>query len=201
VSPSHRGGGRLRAQTPPPTRIDGEPLAGGPPLSDAVQRLQDAVSGSQRAAIEEAVAQSVAAANRRGRHWWWLSLLAMFLLAVAICLPVALVGYDKAQTAAADAAALKAGTVASAEVTSLRASSLEVARRDLNTVVNPAMIAAGLAPCPDPGPAANAQQVAWVTGECAGTLRTIGELQRRGVAVPGVMAPDPSSGRFPGPAH
>ena len=72
-------------------------------------------------------------------------------------------------------------------------------RRDLATV-NAVMVAAGLAPCVDPGPQALAYQVAWVTAECAGTLRTIGELQKRGVVrVPGVSAPDPASGQFPEP--
>jgi hypothetical protein len=194
MSPNHRAAGPPPG--PPPTMAED-----GPGFSAAVGRLQAAVTDSQQAAIDEAVAQSVAAADRRGRRLYLIAALGMFLLAVAICLPIALIGYQKAQEAATSAAQLQAGTVASAEVTSNRASSLEAVRRDLNTIVNPAMIAAGLAPCADPGPAATAQQVAWVTGECAGTLRTIGELQRRGQAVPGVSAPDPTSGGFPRPAH
>lgn len=137
--------------------------------------------------------------RREVSRWWRWGVLAAVVVSVLASGAISLVSLSRANQSAADAAALKAGDAASAEVTSARQSSLEVVRRDLNTVINPARVAAGLAPCPLPDPASNAYQVAWVAGECAGELRTFGDLQKRGIATPGVNAPDPDSGSFPAP--
>lgn len=140
------------------------------------------------------------AASRRSVRVLMLALLAVIVVLLA-AVALSLYTLHTAQDTAADTAALKAGDAASSEVTSARASSLEVVRRDFTTV-NQAMVAAGLPPCGDPGPQASAYQLSWVVGECAGELRTIGELQKRGaVQLPGVSAPDPGSAAFPSANH
>ena len=194
---------RHRPPTGQPTTIQPEPLPPPPPVEDddlpsLARRAGTQLSATARAADERIDAVDRAASKRSVR----VLILALVAMAVVLLAVVVLCLYtlQAAQTASRQTAALQAGTAASAEVTSARSSSLEVVRRDFTTV-NAAMVKAGLTPCADPGPQANAQQIAWVVGECAGTLRTIGELQKRGSPVLGVVAPDPVSPSFPGPAH
>lgn len=158
--------------------------------------VAEQVDEVQRAAIDLAVAEAVARAKRVSRRTYWLSLVATFLLAVAVSLPVAVVGYIQGRNATAITAQFAAGDAASTEVTSARASSLLSVRRDLASA-NVALAAAGLTPVPDPGAAASAYQVAIATAEALGTLRSAGELEKRGVPIAGVTAPDPAGGRFP----
>ncbi len=147
-----------------------------------------------RSSLTQIAARAETALDKTNRRVLW-----GIAIAVAVALVLSSVAFYRSVTSARTTAALVAGDTASSEVGAARASSLLVVRRDL-TAVNQAMVAAGLTPCADPGPQASAYQVAWVTAECAGTLRTIGELQKRGVVqLPGVSAPDPASGRFPRP--
>lgn len=147
-----------------------------------------------RSSLTQIAAQAETALHKTTRR-----VLAGIAAAVVVAVVLSTVAFFQSVAGARSTAALVAGDAASSEVGQARASSLLVVRRDLASV-NAAMVAAGLTPCADPGPQASAYQVAWVTAECAGTLRTIGELQKRGVVqLPGVSAPDPASGRFPRP--
>lgn len=177
--------------------------------SSRLREIGEQVDEGHRAAIALAVQHAVdeatrvadARAARSSRRSYIVAVLVAVLLSLVVSLPFAVTGYLKAQDASTTAAQLAAGESASAEVGSARASSLQVVRRDLAQVVNPARVRAGLPACPDPGPQANAYQVSWVIGACAGELRTFAELAKRGRAVPGVNAPDPNSGAFPRPAY
>jgi hypothetical protein len=122
------------------------------------------------------------------------------LLAALVAVVLSGLAFVEAVASARTTAQLVAGDTASTEVGHAGTSSLLVVRRDF-TAINAARVAAGLAACPDPGPSANAYQVAWVAGECAGELRAFADLAKRGRPVPGVSAPDPDSGAFPSPAH
>lgn len=172
-------------------------------LSLAGERLREVaeqVDVAQQEAIDAAVKRSVAEADQRARtvsrRAYWTAAAVAMVLAIAVSLPFALVGFYTGQAANERSAALQAGSAASSEVTTARAASLVVVRRDFSNA-NSALIAAGLTPVPDPGPAASAYQVAIATGEALGTLRAAGELQKRGVSLPGVDAPDPASPEFP----
>lgn len=175
-----------------PTKV--QPAVDDDDLSGLARQAGSQLSATARAADERIDQVDRAASKRTVR------VLMVILSAMAIVL-LASVGFSlylfqTSNRTAQDTAALKAGDAASSEVTSARASSLLVVRRDFTTV-NAAVTAAGLTPCADPGPQASAYQVSWVTGQCAGTLRAIGELEKRGQVVPGVTAPDPASGSFP----
>ncbi len=177
--------------------------------STRLREIGEQVDEGHRAAITLAVQHAVAEAGRvaderaanASRKAYVTVVIVSVLLALVVSLPFAVTGYVKAQQANFTATQLAAGDAASAEVLSARSSSLGVVRRDLNQVVNPARVAAGLSACPDPGPQANAYQVAWVIGSCAGELRAFADLAKRGRPVPGVNAPDPDSGSFLAPAR
>lgn len=176
--------------------------------STRLREIGEQVDEAQRAAItlavEHAVKESVRITDSRTslirRRGYRLTVLVAIVLAVATALPFSVVGYVEAQQATTQTAQFAAGDAASSEVTNARASSLLIGRRDF-TNANAALVAAGLTPVPDPGPAANAQQMEGAAGEALGTLRAIGELQKRGLQVPGVVAPDPAGGRFPDLRH
>lgn len=149
----------------------------------------EARHADERATRAERDAQT---AHRGQRAAQWAGVAAALIVgAVAIVITV------HGQTTRADDIASLAAT---GQVASARAESLGKERRDF-TNIDAAMRRAGLPGCPDPGPAANAYQVSSTVGDCSGTLRTLGELEKRGVLVPGVRAPDPSSGEFPQVGH
>lgn len=139
------------------------------------------------------IAEQADTALRKTR--WWV--LVGVVVAVVAAVVLSGVAFYRSNVSARNTAELVAGNAASTEVGQLGASSLLVARRDL-AHANQALVAAGLTPVPDPGEAASAFQVEAATGEALGTLRAVGELQKRGTSIPGVSAPDPSSGSFPG---
>lgn len=179
-------------QPPAPTRE--QPQIADDDLPGLARQAGTQLSATARAADERIDAVD-RAASRRSVRVLMLALVAVIVV-LAASVTLNLYTLQASNRTAQDTAALKAGDAASSEVTSARASSLLVVRRDFTTV-NAAVTAAGLTPCADPGPQASAYQVAWVTGQCAGALRAIGELEKRGQVVPGVTAPDPASGSFP----
>lgn len=173
-------------------------------LREIGEQVDEAQRAAITAAVDYAVAEADKAAQRRStrisRRGYLVSVVVAAILALAVSLPFAVVGYVKGQDAAADASALRAGDAASSEVSSARESSLLVVRRDF-TNANNALVAAGLTPVAEPPADASAYQVAIATGEALGTLRSLGELEKRGQAIPGVSAPDPGSAGFPGPGR
>lgn len=172
--------------------------------STRLREIGEQVDEAQRAAITLAVDHAVHEAERiadqrstrNSRRGYRMAVIVAAVIALAVSLPFAVTGYLKGQEASNTAAQLVAGDAASAEVTNARASALLVVRRDFANA-NAALVAAGLSPVPDPGTAATAYQISIATGEALGTLRAAGELEKRGVAIPGVNAPDPTGGRFP----
>jgi hypothetical protein len=175
------------------------PDSGDDDLPGLARRAGTQLSATARAA-DERIDEVDRAASKRSVRVLMLTLTAVIVVLVASVV-LNLYTLQSAQETSRRTGALQAGDAASAEVTSARSSSLLVVRRDF-AAVNAAMVRAGLSPCDDPGPQASAYQLSWVTGECAGTLRTIGELQKRGsVQLPGVSAPDPGSAAFPSAAH
>ena len=163
----------------------------------AAARAADAAPERAKQAAQDVITGAIGEAVRIARRGYRLAVVAAIVVGLCVSVPISVIAYSQAKQAGTVSAQLAAGDAASSEVTSARSSSLLVVRRDLTTVNN-AMVAAGLTPCADPGPQASAYQVSWLVGECAGTLRTVGELQKKGsVQLPGVTAPDPASGSFP----
>lgn len=187
-----------------PTRVDPDAdMAQDADLTQLARRAADhlqaaavAADDMPRRAAQEAVNAAVAEAVRIARRSYRRIMLGVLVVTISVFTAGAVIAYQQFADLSSQLAQFAAGDAASSEVTNARASSLLVVRRDFATA-NTALAAAGLTPVPDPGPSASAYQISIATGEALGTLRAAGELQKRGVPIPGVVAPDPAGGRFP----
>lgn len=172
-------------------------------LLDSMQQLRDlgqqldeeqreAIRAAVRYAVQEATAAAVERARKLARRGYVITVVVAVLICLAISLPFAVAGYRNATHAQTDVAAI----AATGEVDRARTVNANAARADLVTA-NAALAAAGLATVPDPGPAAPWPRLVEAVGEARGALRALGEVQAKGVALPGVNAPDPRTGAFP----
>lgn len=178
---------RSSDDTESPTTLDDDVDRAFGQLHDVAQRLDESEV--------RIIAEAAAAAARTGRRFVYVALAALAVVLIAVAVVLGLTA-SAVRDEINRTSQLIAGDTASQEVSSARSGSLVATRADF-AKANAALTAAGLTPIPDPGLGASAYQVAEVTGEALGTLRAVGELQKRGVDLPGVSAPDPESSRFP----
>lgn len=210
MSRRHRPG----PEQPPPGRATGsgdptkvQPVAGDDEDADlsslarrAAEHLDAAAASADdipRRVAADAVAAAVAEAVRIARRAYLGTVLGVLVVTIAVVVAGGVIANNRISRVSSQLAGFAAGDAASSEVTNARSSSLLIGRRDFANA-NAALVAAGLNPVPDPGPTANAQQMEGATGEALGALRAISELQKRGLQIPGVSAPDPGSAQFPG---
>lgn len=176
-----------RIESDPDTRVDDA-------VEEAFSRLRGVAQHLDEAEVR-IIAEAATVAANTSRRFIYIVLVALGVVLVAVAVLSAYT-FHTTKEQGDRTSQLIAGDAASQEVTSARASSLLATRADF-AKANAALVAAGLTPVPDPGPGASAYQMSAVTGEALGTLRAVGEVQKRGVRLPGVSAPDPASGRFP----
>ncbi len=166
--------------------------------ADHLQAAAIAADEVPRRAAEEAVTQAIVAAVDIAKRGYRRTLYGVIVVGLALITIGGIVGYTYFSNVSSQVAELTAGSAFDSNIDSTRQSNLITARRHL-TEVNQARRAAGLLSVPDPGLNASSGEVdaAWTLG--LSDLLTIGTLQERGLAVPGVNAPRPNSGTFPFP--